>query len=501
LQLAAAAVVAAAAYAAVMSVGYFAGGIARHRVEAAWFIFVAIAIVAGVARCSSWSAARAETPPRFATSVLLAMVALTATAAYFPALRIGFLSDDFVLVDRALRHDVFSASSSGFFRPVPLIVWGVLLLPGAAAGALAIHLLNLVLHALNAVLLEQLARRVGLSAEAAILAAVVFLCFPAGVEAVAWASGIQDVLLTTAVLAFVLLATARPTRLTVAGAALALMLALGTKETAVAAPVLALLIAVRRGLRWQDVGVPIAALAMTGAYAAWRVASAPAGSGGLIPSRYAAKQMISVAFSSLAIPFTSGALVSHPMGGVILSLLLVGLVAGAALRGPRHGAEFPASLRAAVWVVAAIVPVNALFFISGNLQGSRYLYLPACGWALLVAAAASVLPVGRRGVMAIATVIAVAGIAGIHVHLVDWLNAARTRDAVLTSARAALDARSCRPLAFAQIPDSWRGAYLFRNGFIEALTLSGVTPGAATIGRAVPACMVIWTGMAFRPDE
>lgn len=481
-----------------MSVGYFEGGVAKHRVEAAWFIFIAVAVLAGGARWFSTAAASADTAPGVPAGLLVAVLALLAAAAYVPALRIGLLSDDFVLADRALRHDFFSVSSSGFFRPVPLIVWAALLLPGVPVGAVGIHLLNIGLHVVNARLVQRLARRVGLSTDGALLAAIVFLCFPAGVEAVAWSSGIQDVLLTTATLAFVLAATAARTAMNVTIAALAFIVALGTKETAVAAPVLALLIAIRRRPQWQAALVPIATLVVAAAYATWRVATAPAGAGPIVPSRYAAKQMISVAFSSLAVPITSGEIASHPALGIAAALLIIGLVAGAVLRAAGNRAEFPAALRGAAWALVAILPVNALFFVDHNLQGSRYLYLPACGWAMLVAALATALPIGRRVVAGTAAMVAVVGIADIHLHLVDWQIAARTRDVVLAAARAALDAQPCRPVAFAEIPDSSGGAYVLRNGFVEAMTLSGVPPGSAIVGHAGGACTVTWDGIGFR---
>src|SRR5207302_539479 len=70
-------------------------------------------------------------------------------ALFSPALTIGFLSDDFVLADRAGHFD-FGFVNPDFFRPVPLALWAVALSTGLPA--LVLHAANLLLHATNAFL-------------------------------------------------------------------------------------------------------------------------------------------------------------------------------------------------------------------------------------------------------------------------------------------------------------------------------------------------------------
>ena len=72
-------------------------------------------------------------------------------------------------------------------------VWG--------AAAIGYHLTNLLLHALNALLLIELARRSGASEPAALLGAAVFALHPIQTEAVAYVAGRTDVLMTTGALA------------------------------------------------------------------------------------------------------------------------------------------------------------------------------------------------------------------------------------------------------------------------------------------------------------
>jgi len=61
---------------------------------------------------------------------------------------------------------------------------------------LPIHLDNILLHAVNAVLLFQFAKRLGLSASSAFLAALAFILHPLQIEPVAWCMGRKDVLST-----------------------------------------------------------------------------------------------------------------------------------------------------------------------------------------------------------------------------------------------------------------------------------------------------------------
>ena len=79
------------------------------------------------------------------------------------------------------------------------MVWRALLAI-APETAVALHAANVVLHGVNAFLVSRLAGAIGLSRGAALCAGALFLSYPAAVEAVAWPSGVQDVLMTTCVL-------------------------------------------------------------------------------------------------------------------------------------------------------------------------------------------------------------------------------------------------------------------------------------------------------------
>ena len=72
-----------------------------------------------------------------------------AIALYWPTLFIGYLSDDFILAEHASSWQVGPVALQ-LFRPVPLLLWGVVL--HAGGGAVALHALNILLHATNAYL-------------------------------------------------------------------------------------------------------------------------------------------------------------------------------------------------------------------------------------------------------------------------------------------------------------------------------------------------------------
>jgi hypothetical protein len=126
---------------------------------------------------------------------------------------------------------------------------------------------------------------------------------------------------------------------------------------------------------------------------------------------------------------------------------------------------------AAVWILLPVAPVYPIFGVAQDLQGSRFLYLSTIGWAGLV----TVVAAGHGGRRLWSQTLATAAVVGLIViglfgtvhHLRPWQDAARLRDRVEASAlRAGMD--SCRTIRMSNVPDSVRGAYVFRVGLTEA---------------------------------
>jgi hypothetical protein len=272
-----------AAYAALLSLAYCLSLSPRYRAESAWFVLGLLGLILLLAECA-WT----QRAPRIARSFSLRTTALASAAlvalscgVYASALSLGLLSDDFPLVQRAVKGEFVVGGA--FFRPVPLALW--MLLRKVSTAPWLLHALNLLLHGVNAALLLSLCRALALAPAASATAAVLFVCFPASVEAVAWTTGIQDVLLTTGSLVFVL--ACGPTFGQASGVlagTTGLLVALGTKETAVVAPILAILLYWRSGIRWRP-RLAFVGLVAVAVYAALRLSmgSVEAGFFGLPP--------------------------------------------------------------------------------------------------------------------------------------------------------------------------------------------------------------------------
>src|SRR4029453_1513599 len=74
-------------------------------------------------------------------------------ALYWPTIGIGLLSDDWVLWDRAAHWSIGPVTTE-LVRPLPLLIWAVLINVGASP--VTLHVLNIVLHGTNAWLTTRL---------------------------------------------------------------------------------------------------------------------------------------------------------------------------------------------------------------------------------------------------------------------------------------------------------------------------------------------------------
>jgi hypothetical protein len=459
----------------------------RHRVETAWLIVVSLSVVvAGFGRRRAPRSAAGTAPVAPPSAAWCAALMASALLLYVPALTIGLLADDFVHLARPVT-EAMSPGAWQFYRPLPVVVWKLL---HAGGGPVALHGLNVALHGANAWLLLRLAVRLGAGRELAWLSVALFLFFPASVEAVAWASGIFDVALVFFGLIFLNAALA-PGRAALALAALAA--ALLTKETAVALPAIALLLWFRSP---QDRRVIAGSFLLVTAYVLTRTAAGiefppPAKAG----FQYLAKEALARPFASLSTPWTAAEIRQHPAAlGLLPAVMLLSVVITRAT-----GTCSPLRLLgSAGWTVLATLPLLGAFFVADDLRGSRYLYLPLCGWSLLIADLLDVRPPGLRKALAwTAGGLAVAiGTLGVRAHLRPWTEAAAARDRIVISARSAIASADCSTIAFEKVPESLNGAYVFVNGLHEALGLdSEVGPSTRS-----PACSLVWTGQGFRVD-
>jgi hypothetical protein len=453
-----------------LAVSYTAGDLTvrRHHVESAAFIFAALLLLQVFA--SGRDDRRAVDTPRMLRGWVLVLALCVVVALLFArAIGIGLFSDDFVIYAWARRFEL-TPDEWTYLRPVPIALWSSLAgwLPPTDF-AVAAHVFNVVLHMVNAVLTYGVGRALGGTFLASSVAALLFAVFPANVEAVVWASAVFDVLLVCLTLVLAHLALRRPAMKAKSLLAVVALSAAGllTKESFVVAPALiALLLFAARAPRvayWPAmVGAGLSAI-----YSLWRLSEPGIASPYGDISGYVLKEIVSRPFASLALPYHESFLQSR---SVLVSVGLVAVVSMLAALAYASPVERPrrVTLACLMWVLVAVLPLGSMMHVTSELQGSRYLYLPLVGWALLLGLGADCLrPPAARAASALLLVSI--SVVATWSHVTIWIEASGVRDRSLT---ALADAQSCSDARAVVAPDSFRGVYVFRNGLDVALDLT-----------------------------
>jgi hypothetical protein len=468
-------------------------GTLRHRAEAAWFIFAGVLLVAGVVAAlggdESTPADPAAPPLRrsLATAMGFVVVSLILYGRSFGA---GLLSDDFVLLERAERLSLLDPAWS-YMRPLPLLAWWMV---SWSDHGIALHAINILLHGLNAWLVYRIAIGARLDARWAAWAGALFLSWPTQVEAVAWASGVFDVMMTSFVLLSVLnVQDSRPNAIVriARGVALAIA-AMACKETAAALPILLVTVWPLLSSPAKRSAIPITAAVaiVTAIYAAARLIYGATLPGAASPSGYELKELISRPFGAMALNLHEDAARLRLLP-VAMAIAWPALLAWKASAWQRDTRTLWLMLAGASWLMASVLPLLTSFYIGPDLQQSRYLYLGAAVWSIaLVAIAIHRVPSARGWMVtiAVALVVIING-ALVIAQQGRWLEAAAVRDQVLHSfAEQPID---CDPRLAEGLPDHVGGAYVFRNGFAEAIARSQAAP------RAWQPCVARWDGARF----
>jgi len=468
------------------------GSIRRHHVESAVFVLTALCIVR-----LSLVPRSAGVPPRPNEPWPWGAIGVGTVALllFLPTLSIGFLSDDFVLAEWA-RHGDFVGPAHAFVRPVPLVLWSVLLRAGGGPGS--IHVMNLLLHAANGALVVVLCRSFGLNAIHSALAGLLFVVWPTQVEAVAWVSAMSDVLVTTlaliVVILYVRMSAPRARRLLLLIAVTAL--ALFTKESALAIAPLLAAVQIGRGhgrLARSDLRVLATMFLMCGAFLVWRIWIRTPHADDIRPvlTRYVFKEQISRTFGGLAVPLPASA---SPRLVLVFGTIAILLPACAVLLAHRRAPAHALMCIGAFWALIAAVPALGYLFLGNELEGSRYLYLSTAGWAVLLTAGSTAAGVERIPMRLVCSS-AIALIALLSVQesrglILNWRAAAVERDLILLKARTAASERGCHRVRATGLPAVYHGAQLFRNGFEDAY--------AALHAPGEKICDLRWDGHEFR---
>jgi len=275
-----------------------------------------------------------------------------------------------------------------FYRPLTSLsywldfkLWGL--------NPAAFHLTNILLQAINSVLLLLLLLRVGMSGPPALAGAVLFSVFPAHFENVAWISGRTDLLsfLFAALSALSFLSFLRGKRRgRLALSALLYWGGLLAKENVLLVPCLFLLVLWRKGAKAKElaaVSIPFVLAA-----AAWFCLRAMAfgGAAPALAGRTMFEAFAAIGFYAgrMVIPFgltmtvDSGAVFANPVYTALGALTAVLLVISLALVMDRRSKRMEAPFILAAAVLLLLPSIAVMFSsLSLSLIAWRFLYLPS----------------------------------------------------------------------------------------------------------------------------
>jgi hypothetical protein len=317
--------------------------------------------------------------------------------------------------------------SLGVYRPLTtlsyLFNWAVL---GNGAEATGYHLVNLVLHAVNVWLLFLLARRVLGGAGTAFFAAALWAVHPIGVECVSSLSGRGDLLAAMTVLGGLLLYIRGAHWAALFGVAAAGVLA--KENAAVLIGMMALWdIAygkfTRRRLAMYGAVAGSLALLWTVRQAVyrdvpwmgWPMVDNPLLAAGFWSAKLTAIKVIGMDLWLLVFPWRLAYDRSYgeiPVSGAAdaWAWLAVAVVAGLLAVVIARRRRDPVIFFAAGFFAIALLPTSNLVLTIGNIMAERFMYLPAAGFAIAVAALGSRWNLGRARVpVAAALVVLFAG--------------------------------------------------------------------------------------------
>jgi len=428
-----------------------------------------------------------------AESALWLFFVAVSFALYWPTAGIGLLSDDWVLWNRAANWSIGPVSAE-LVRPLPLSMWAVLINIGAAPAAL--HGLNIMLHGTNAWLTTRLCEGWTGAGQWSILAGALMVAFPVATEPVSWAAGVFDLSVTVLVLLFVLRGRSYDSAVMPLSRAIFIaigILAMTAKETGVVAGLLVLIDGwIRRSINRRlliDTGI---VLALAVVFSAARLAGA---FGMTTPalSRYRLQRALFETFGGLAVPFHADVLRVPGLAELSVFIVVALFTTHFIASGRRFDRLVPG---AAAWVLMSILPMLQFVFVGPDLQGARYLYLAGPAWSSLAAGLAlSNRGMARRILIGAAMVLVVLWAVAVRVQLKPWTEASLARNQIIRAAQSDARLQQCRTVAVAKLPDTVRGAYVFRNGFQEALARDA---GLRASDDAAPGCVFEWNGREFR---
>lgn len=440
----------------------------------------------------------------------LSLAALVSLLVFVPSLAAWFSGEDFSFVLPASTGKPFYQTWQNlFYRPLPNLLWQF---DYAVWGlnAPGYHLTNLVLHAANVWLVGWLVRKTDHSEFAGVVAAALFALTPVHIEPVVWLAGRPDLLATFfSLLSLVAMQHffSGSNRLLYAASVIAFGAAIFSKEAAAGIPLVLIGLNLLtegwpgRGAAWRGFALKyLPFVAVEAVY--WLVRYGMLGSLG----SYGNDGLLNIAWNltiglwqPLLFPFNFES--AGWLGGGLLSAVLLffyGWLATAFFRPSFFKNQLRNLAGPVLLMYGGLAPALTLAPVGLNLSQSRLLYLPSVGFCLLLAwlfhlklleiKKTAPGPGGtdqqlsdRRnsfqgGVelqkLLLAIIPGLVYLAGLGFGLSPWLQAGSEAKATFDQLqRAGLPFRAGDYIYYEGLPDSFQGAYIWRNGLGEASTL------------------------------
>jgi len=421
--------------------------------------------------------------------ICIAGIVLFSVVCYGSIISSYFLSDDFTLIGRVARDGMYShwgEDTGGFLRPVTVLsflsdhaIWGL-----EPAG---FHLTNILFHGIagSAVFLISLLifKEWGLTASIlpAFLTACIFVALPSHSEPVSWISGRTDVMAGAfgllSVYTFMLLLRRRSGPLLVLTIGL-FMIGVLAKESALFIPAVWLALAISYRITERSLPSP---------HSRWAIASSAIGLviyllarkiilghyiGGLGTERHLAifsgqtlenleRFAVRVFFPPL--PLQDGALVVPSailLGAAILAFILI------VQRKKIHLKKRVVHLiLLGTCFFLSLLPVITMKVSVNTTQSERFLYFPSAFAVILLGSVIAIIP-GRKVSAAILIALVVLGFVSLQQVNTRWQTAGRLSLEIAQM----VSNENPDSVLILNLPDNFQGAYVLRNGIMEAVT-------------------------------
>jgi hypothetical protein len=405
----------------------------------------------------------------------------------------SFLSDDFgwiFLVKQNGPLGIWSSEGFRFLRPIISIslyldyrLWGL--------NPVGYHLTNVLVHALNSVLVYGIAARLFKPAladertrmNAALACGLFFLVLPSHTESVTWISGRTDLIATAFYLgAFASYLTYRTTnaaRSLIASLGL-LGLALLSKEIAITFPIVVGGYELYRYLHGRPAAALRAAFGLTALYTALVTAyvmmraaiigSLVGGYGTAVHLAIYPLALVRTTMTSITRIFLPGVSLWQGLPIGILGVLLLMLVGGVFVMKLRGQAE--ARLLFAFLLAAALIQLLPIINLSPSptkTTGERFIYFPSVWWIMLLVYSLTAMVPQKRALLAGGAVLLVAySLVLVHING-RWQRASNAAAALVATIGTMGDRERIIVL---NLPDTLEGVFMFRDNLPEAVALT-----------------------------